>query len=48
MRFAAKAVPVSAPCPRTASMAYTEQVGLNRQPLPAPNNRDCAGEITAR
>jgi len=34
IRFTASQLPCNAPCRRKLSSAYSEQVGVNRQPLP--------------
>jgi len=36
-----------APCVWNASIAYSEQVGVKRQPLPEPKRKICAGEIVS-
>jgi len=48
MRFSASQPPGSAPWMRTASSAYSEQLGVKRQPLSGPNANIFAGEITQR
>jgi len=40
--------PIIAPCAATASKAYWEQLGSNRQPLPGPKKKIFAGESTQR
>jgi hypothetical protein len=46
MRFTAIQLPASAPWRRTASSAYAEQLGVNRQRPNGPNTRVFAGDST--
>jgi len=48
MRLAASQLPAIAPCVRTASAAYWEQVGVKRQPAWGPNNTPCIGDTVQR
>jgi hypothetical protein len=48
MRFSANTLPLHAPCRRTASKAYAEQLGVKRHWLSGPNKNVFAGEITQR
>ncbi len=48
IRFRASHVPARAPCARMDSMAYSEQLGVKRQPASGPNKSALAGEITRR
>ena len=48
MRFAVSQLPASAPCVRKASNAYSEQVGVKRQPPSGPNKKLFAGDSVER